>query len=177
MGMKTCTKCQRELPTESFYARRPDCKECVKARIKAKDKADPEAHRARNKANYWKHIEKRTAYHAGYRERPGHREKAASRSKEWRAANPERSDDHKRKSHYGMEPGQYTAMFATQDGKCAICGTTEAKGKGRLHVDHCHSTGKVRALLCNSCNLRLGHSYDSIELLQLSIEYLVKHQV
>ena len=54
---------------------------------------------------------------------------------------------------------QYEKMFKEQDGKCAICGTTPKikeqyhRGQsGVLHVDHDHSTGMIRGLLCHSCN-------------------------
>lgn len=60
---------------------------------------------------------------------------------------------------YRITPEQYEAMLAAQDGVCAICGATPkikvAHGRGqsgRLHVDHDHVTGVLRALLCNHCN-------------------------
>jgi hypothetical protein len=48
---------------------------------------------------------------------------------------------------------QYYDMLAAQGGVCAIC---EKTTKDALHVDHCHMTGRVRGLLCNGCNLKLG---------------------
>jgi hypothetical protein len=45
-------------------------------------------------------------------------------------------------------------MAKGQRGRCLVCGN-EPK-KGRLHVDHCHATGRVRGLLCNRCNRNLG---------------------
>lgn len=56
---------------------------------------------------------------------------------------------------------------------CGICGATESSGgKKQLHVDHDHTTGKIRGLLCNHCNLGIGHFKDDTELLQAAIKYL-----
>ncbi|MFF2964278.1 endonuclease domain-containing protein [Streptomyces sp. NPDC057963] len=56
---------------------------------------------------------------------------------------------------YKITLQQYRAMVKAQSGACAICGKTPDEGK-RLAVDHCHTTGVVRALLCIRCNLNLG---------------------
>ena len=48
-------------------------------------------------------------------------------------------------------------MLDDQDGKCALCGTTEIKGNSKyFSVDHDHKTGRVRGLLCTVCNTDLG---------------------
>lgn len=59
---------------------------------------------------------------------------------------------------YGMTLEDYTALYTNQFGRCAICGKPEADdGRWkRLAVDHNHSTGKIRGLLCIKCNVRLG---------------------
>lgn len=59
------------------------------------------------------------------------------------------------KSRYGVTVEWYDFQFDFQDGACAICRQCPKKGK-RLVVDHDHKTGKVRGLLCHSCNLKLG---------------------
>lgn len=75
---------------------------------------------------------------------------------------------------FGLTPEQWDSMNETQLGRCAIC---EGVSKGRpLDVDHDHSTGKVRELLCRRCNLALGYVADSIETLEAMIEYLRRHQ-
>jgi len=75
----------------------------------------------------------------------------------------------------------YRALFATQDGKCAICGAREGHRSRygrvcRLAVDHDHRTGKVRGLLCNNCNRGLGRFKDSIENLEAAVRYLKREQ-
>src|ERR1700730_4434188 len=65
------------------------------------------------------------------------------------------------KRRYGITFEQYEDMFAEQGGVCAACGKPEKKFSNkskqitRLHVDHCHKTGRVRGLLCNDCNTAL----------------------
>ncbi len=64
-------------------------------------------------------------------------------------------------------------MFAQQEHRCAICNIPERYAPNkRLVVDHDHKTKKVRALLCNSCNVLLGAAYDSPAVLEKAISYL-----
>ena len=85
------------------------------------------------------------------------------------------------KRTYGITPAEYDAMFAAQGGACAICGDTEMptdKRTGKpydLAIDHDHTTGKVRALLCPSCNNGLGCFRDDTQRLQAAISYLSHH--
>ena len=83
----------------------------------------------------------------------------------------------KLKNKYGVTLEQYDAMLAAQGGVCAICGTSEPKGKRgafgpTFSVDHCHTTGKIRGLLCGLCNPALGAFGDSVERLRAAISYL-----
>lgn len=55
---------------------------------------------------------------------------------------------------YGMTENLYNEMLVKQCGKCNIC-HKPPKYK-RLSVDHCHTTGRIRALLCNECNIAVG---------------------
>jgi hypothetical protein len=72
-------------------------------------------------------------------------------------------------STYGITDGQYKQMLAVQNNRCAICGLTSDK---RLVVDHCHHSGRVRGLLCNRCNLGMGHLQDDVQVLESAIKYL-----
>lgn len=78
------------------------------------------------------------------------------------------------KYRYGITPETFNEMFLQQDGKCAICGV---EYHATLHIDHCHTTGKVRGLLCNNCNRGLGHFKDSKEILMKAKEYLDHHSL
>jgi hypothetical protein len=79
-----------------------------------------------------------------------------------------------RRYSYGLNPEQYGVMVMAQDGRCAIC--ERHPEDGVLRVDHDHSTGKIRGLLCRHCNLALGNMRDDVSLLRKAIAYLEKHQ-
>lgn len=68
-------------------------------------------------------------------------------------------------------------MLSIQGGVCAICKKPERhRSNGpkvkRLAVDHDHTTGEVRGLLCNNCNRALGLFGDDVTALQAAIDYL-----
>ena len=75
---------------------------------------------------------------------------------------------------YGLTLEDYNEMFSTQNGECAICRTHQRDLNISLAVDHDHSTGKVRGLLCKNCNLMIGNAKDDISTLLHAIEYLEK---
>lgn len=77
------------------------------------------------------------------------------------------------KTKYGLTLEDYERMEKTQRGKCAICKETP---KRNLVVDHCHGTGKVRGLLCNTCNTGIGGLRDSLQLVKSALKYLTVHQ-
>jgi hypothetical protein len=82
------------------------------------------------------------------------------------------------KHKYGMSRQEYEQMLAAQNGVCAICKQPNKKRdryggfETRLHVDHCHATGKTRGLLCHSCNAALGLFKENTDSLKAAIEYL-----
>ena len=78
------------------------------------------------------------------------------------------------KFEYGLTLENYDKMSLAQDGNCAICGGKN-KLHGKLAVDHCHKTKKVRGLLCHNCNLGLGNFHESISKLESAICYLKTH--
>jgi len=87
-------------------------------------------------------------------------------------ANPDRTKNNDLKRMYGITLEEHTKMFEKQNGVCAIC---KKPGDGKwkkLCVDHCHTTGKVRGLLCKRCNIALGEVRDNTHILQSMIEYL-----
>lgn len=88
------------------------------------------------------------------------RDKCIALEKAWRHANPDRVKFNDRNKHYkrnyGITEHDYLVMHSKQGGVCAICGNTERAKNRRLAVDHCHSTGAIRALLCGRCNGALG---------------------
>lgn len=75
---------------------------------------------------------------------------------------------------YGMTTDDYARMLDAQGGGCAICANPPRDR--RLAIDHCHTTGKVRGLLCGPCNVSLGQFGDSPRTLLEAAKYLLKHQ-
>jgi hypothetical protein len=100
----------------------------------------------------------------------------AKRVKEWNLANPGKHAITQRKvqlkRNYDVTIEQYAKLFEDQLGSCKICGIHQDKLKKKLDVDHCHTTGKIRGLLCNSCNLGLGNFTDNISFLIKATDYL-----
>jgi hypothetical protein len=76
------------------------------------------------------------------------------------------------KAAFGITLEQFDEILLSQNGGCAICNTKTPGGKGNFHVDHCHSTGRIRGLLCHHCNVGLGHFRDSPSLLVAAAQYV-----
>lgn len=57
-----------------------------------------------------------------------------------------------RRSKYGLTPTAYMGLFEMQNFECAICVAPVQPNTASAHVDHCHSTGRVRGILCARCN-------------------------
>lgn len=184
-GVKYCSRCERvfliemqeiELGKGKTYFRegRPECKVCeIKnaihrrkgtQRIKAKIKLSPEGIAERKLM---------VAYICSVC--------GKTKKKKWVGGKCEKciSDktrDTALRKAYNLTAAQYNSMHDAQLGLCAICKLPETrKQKGRvvgLSVDHDHTTGKVRQLLCGHCNIGLGNLKDSVRLLEAAIEYL-----
>jgi hypothetical protein len=91
-----------------------------------------------------------------------------------RATYPEKSQGYTRKYKYGITNEDYDKKINEQGNACAICQTkTPGGNKESFFIDHDHQTGKVRGLLCRSCNLMIGHARDETQLLAMAIDYLV----
>lgn len=77
---------------------------------------------------------------------------------------------------YGLTLDDYKVMLAAQEGGCAICGGPP-NGKGvNYHIDHDHTTGRVRGLLCHSCNTGIGNLRDDPERLERAAHYIRFHR-
>lgn len=77
------------------------------------------------------------------------------------------------KNKYGITNEEYETLLAKQNHSCALCNTDFSQiDSSRIHVDHDHSSGKVRGILCMPCNVGLGMLGDSIEGLENALTYL-----
>lgn len=167
---KQCNKCGEVKPLEMFCKNKTtkdghgrECKQCAAERSKAMRKADPEKFRERGKK--W-------------------RETNPNYVTQWKQRNKKRTKTQKRKDYlkstYGISLEQYEDMRVAQQYRCYVCNKHEDEvsnaGPTALNVDHCHSTGVIRKLLCMSCNIALGKVNDDVEILQRCIDYIKEHQ-
>lgn len=138
---------------------------------------------ARNAARYRRmHPDRIVAY----KQRPETKASEAARAERRRALwSPERKAEERvsyRRQHlnrlYGITPQEYDEMMEKQRGLCAVCGCEEPGDRwrsARLHVDHCHKTGKVRSLLCCACNQAIGLIKDNVSIARAMADYLHEH--
>lgn len=151
--MKTCSVCKRTLPLSIFYKnmRSKDghdwtCRECLCARQRK-----------------W---------------RAEHQEQArASDRARWARRPKQPASSAKRLAHlhskYGISPATKRWMFEDQHGCCAICGSQQ--NFESICVDHDHTTGVIRGLLCKPCNSLLGHARENIKVLEQAVAYLAPY--
>lgn len=142
-------------------------KEKIKARSRQWKINNLEHKRAIGRKYYALTREKRLAYMKERYQRT--RAERISSMSAWRKANPEKYRNQYLKHYYGMTLAEYESRLSSQGGVCGICRVAQS---GRLMVDHDHSTGAVRGLLCSRCNHGLGHFKDDPSRLLRAIEYL-----
>ncbi|API52857.1 hypothetical protein BMW22_15640 [Rhizobium leguminosarum] len=99
-------------------------------------------------------------------------DKVRDRHRTYKRKNPEKFRDSQLRTNFGISSRKYDEMLAEQGEKCAACRTPQPQLKRRLAVDHCHSSGQVRGLLCSNCNTALGLTRDDPLILEGLISYL-----
>lgn len=165
---KVCNKCRIEKPITQFhkhsrskYGVLGECKICWKIRTDKWAKANPDKIKANTARQRAKNAER-------IRE---------NQRKYYYAVPPETRSMIKRAKRivyqYGITTAEYNEILTSQGGVCAICGGAPDKERWKkLAIDHNHSTGIVRGLLCSKCNKGIGSLRDNVELLFKAIEYL-----
>ena len=165
---KRCSKCERTLSVSKFYKNKSkkdglttECKECCKRRVPA-----------------GKRREKYLQYQRDYNKRNREKRRAQSRARYKKQG--VRDGLLRRLKKLGITYKDYQELAQSQENRCGICGKKSSdkyRGKPRsLHIDHCHTTGKIRGLLCATCNHGIGNFYDNPLLLKKAISYLKKHE-
>lgn len=97
-----------------------------------------------------------------------------------RHSSPKRRDENLRRN-YGITSSEYDVMLSQQGGVCAACLQPETaidpytRQTKKLAVDHCHETGQIRELLCETCNKILGYIEKEPQRVGLLLEYLKRH--
>lgn len=157
---------------DEIVAYRKWYRETHKAKIRADQRAwyeaNKDANRERDKAYRESRRETRLAVQREYA--ATHKVEIREGRKRHRKANKEKLKVTDRlkalKRKYGMTQDDWNSLASTQHNRCAICGRER-----KLVVDHCHKTGKVRGLLCASCNSALGVFNDG-QLFDSASQYL-----
>lgn len=141
---KTCTHCRNLKPLTEFY-RHKNGKPQACCKLCNNQKSSNWAKANRAKANALTH--------------------------DWLKRNP---DYHRKRliRRHGMTPAAFAAMFEKQNGKCAIC-QDPFETRKKTHIDHCHSTMKIRGLLCSNCNLGIGNLKHNPQILTAALQYLI----
>lgn len=106
--------------------------------------------------------------------RTNHPERVKAQSKRYQKKHPNVVKSGRLKYRYGIDLVEYNRMFVSQNGCCKICGVHQSELKKSLSVDHCHTTSKVRGLLCYKCNHILGLAKDDTNILKAAINYLTQ---
>lgn len=175
---KTCSRCKKTKSINEFYvsSRRKDgldywCKTCRKKyQLTERGK---ESHKKALKKYRQSKKGKIMAKRAGKKYREPEERKIAHKeyNREWYRR---KGRDYSLRFNYGITLKQYEEMLKQQNEVCAVCSEVNLNGK-LLCVDHNHKTGKVRGLLCDSCNHVLGMGKENVDRLAKAILYLKKH--
>ena len=155
--MKTCSKCLSTRPSDQFNKRKANkdgltvwCKPCVSTYNKIR------------KANY----------------SPERVEQLKQMERAYRQSKPYKDYDWSRHiaKKFGISEFQYNEMQIAQKNCCQICSINQKDSKRRFAIDHNHSTGKIRGLLCQTCNQAIGMLKENKDILYSAIKYLEKYE-
>jgi hypothetical protein len=108
----------------------------------------------------------RTRSSRAYARDPDARAKSRSAWRAWRKANSEKEAAANRRKTYGLSAEAFDALVTAQRGRCAICRVSDATS-----VDHCHASGRIRAVLCRACNAGLGLFRDDARRMRAAAAY------
>jgi len=178
--IKRCLSCRRQLPLDQFYKIKRGmqgvqgrCKSCVLKRLREKTverrNSQPPT-KLCTKCLIEKPLDAFFTYNSGAIAgwcKVCRRERARLRSADYRR-------EQKYKLTYGITVEDYEEMLKQQNYSCKICGATEPGGFGGKYfaVDHDHTSGEVRGLLCQKCNQGIGLFKEDVQILLKAISYL-----
>ena len=156
---KVCNKCGKKKPLSDFHKHKIErdghtsiCKKC----------------RCFDSAEWRKNNPKKV--------KESYRKFGKEYNKKYRQENPDKYKLYLRKSKlktfYGVSLDDYNEMFSNQKGCCEICGKHQSQENRALSVDHNHTTGEVRKLLCGRCNLLVGQIETNIDIIDSVFNYL-----
>lgn len=174
---KVCNKCNRELDISLFKCKKGKpyyiCKECEREYMLEYRKRRRE-HISKQHLEYMKVYKSNPTNKQRLREcaRNYQRKRLNIKEEKFRGPNQLKRGQAKyskkdiaKMSLYGLTPEQFDALPS----ECEVCGSTT-----RLCIDHDHITGKFRGVLCQSCNLALGHLHDNPDIITNLLNYLIR---
>jgi Recombination endonuclease VII len=196
--MKICKVCKTSKQLDAFYAlkRNKDgynnwCKECTKKMANKYSEQQKQKH-AQTPPNQLPKlcpacnvVKPFKEFHKDHKNKTGLTSWCnvcrGIKTKEWIKNNPEKAKSSRRNTNlkrlYRITLKDYEKMLQDQQGTCAICKTTDPGGAGKKFVvDHCHSTDKVRALLCGKCNCAIGLLNEDPLLFDAAKQYLQNYK-
>lgn len=119
--------------------------------------------------NYEDMLANARRYYRAHPRTPEQKAKNNESVRRWRLRHPDKARDKDiRKRGYGIGLAEYKAMYAAQEGRCALCEVQLPT----LHIDHDHQTGRIRGLLCSPCNRALGKLGDTADGLRRALAYI-----
>jgi hypothetical protein len=180
---RVCSHCKEEKPIVEFYFRKAEnrygswCKSCESTRA---SKSTPYTKLAKvctrcgiekSVTDFWA---QRTR---GNRPNPECKSCSLirSRARPYTKRTPTQTRKYNLKNKYGISLQEYQDMFDKQEGLCGICQQPPKTGQ-LLFVDHSHTSGKVRNLLCSRCNTILGHIECNPTILPGIVNYLKEYK-
>lgn len=164
-----CKMCISE-KAASYYERN---KEQIKERVSIYRKENPE--KTKELVNRW---HKENPDRASKNNRLWYARNAEAvkeRSAVWQRENPEKVRSRELKKKYGLSVEKFNAMLSDQGGACKICKKQAQKNKN-LSVDHCHTSNRIRGIICQPCNMALGMVKDNVGVLRSMIAYVEANQ-
>lgn len=128
-----------------------------------------------------KELKSLTEFHKSRTERLGLRSICKNCHKEYNRLynknNRDKRREHERcrtaKRRHGLSLYDIEFIILTQNNTCTICGNTFGIGFEKPTIDHCHTTGEMRGIICNRCNILIGFAMDNPATLSCASEYLL----
>jgi hypothetical protein len=173
--LTTCKCCVKnamllKLQKKGRKERMLNCSRCLKEKLPQEMPKD--ARRQGGLSSWCKECRAETARKWG-KTNP-ERVKSQGNIKRGKAGFQDKAREYALKTRYNITSEIYSQMLKDQNFECAICSVKQEDKTYHFHVDHCHSTGTVRGLLCSPCNVFLGVSKDNPDVFKRALIYLEK---
>jgi hypothetical protein len=166
---RCCSICKEVKPLSEYPGlRNYYCRACRKAYRRQWKEANREQERVIKERETDANRERARETYAAWKE--CNRDRVRQVKSEYRAQNADRYRRWNRFGFHGITEEIFLEMLAEQEYRCAICRCDISEANS--HIDHCHNSGQVRAILCPGCNQGLGNFRENTDALERAIAYL-----